>query len=238
MATGEPQRIALITGATRGIGSAVAKRFAREGMHIIAVGRHQQLLEELDDDIKLLGGSATLVQLDLLETDKIEILAANIAQRFGKLDILVGNAGLLGELTPVPHATPSEWDKVMAVNVTANFHLIRCFDMLLKASEHPRAMFVTSGVTTHDTPYWGAYGVSKLALEKLVETWAAENVKTNLRVNLIDPGAVRTRMRATAFPGEDPGTLTPPEDITELFVKLARPDLADTGKRFHVREAA
>ena len=225
-------RIALITGATKGIGFAVAKRFAAEGAHVIATGRSIEDLKKLDDDIKAIGGSATLVPLDLLETDKIELLAANIAQRFGKIDILVGNAGILGELTPVSHIDPQDWDKVMAVNLTANFHLIRCFDTLLKASSTPRAMFVSSGVTAGAYPYWGAYAVSKSALEKMVETYAAENTKTPLRANLIDPAAVRTRMRAKAFPGEDPETLPHSDEITDVFVNLASENMTETGKKF------
>jgi NAD(P)-dependent dehydrogenase (short-subunit alcohol dehydrogenase family) len=225
-------KIALITGATRGIGAAVAKRFALEGAHVIAVGRSVADLEVLDDEIKASGGTATLVQMDLLEVDKIELLATNIAKRFGRLDILVGNAGILGELTPVPHIEPQVWDKVMAINLTANFHLIRCFDTLLKISATPRAMFVSSSATKGAHAYWGAYVVSKSALEKMVETYAAENLKTALRVNLIDQGAVRTRMRAKAFPGEDPEKLPAPEDITDLFVRLASDDMQKTGAKF------
>lgn len=225
-------KIALITGATRGIGAAVAQRFAREGAHIIAVGRKKSDLEMLDDVIIAEGGTATLVQMDLLETNKIEFMAANIAQRFGRLDILVGNAGVLGDLSPIQDIESSDWEKVMAVNLIANFHLIRCFDALLKAAPAPRAMFVSSGVTKGAHAYWGAYAVSKSALEKLVETYAAENMKTALRVNLIDQGAVRTRMRAKAFPGEDPQTLPAPEDITDVFVRLASEDMQETGKKF------
>lgn len=225
------KKIALITGATSGIGYAVAKRFAGEGAHIIAVGRSQKNLESLDDEIREIGGSATLVQLDLMEFPKIDILAQSIAEKFGKLDILVGNAGVLGEITPMPHTSPDEWDKVIATNLTANFHLIRCFDGLLKKSQNPRAMFVSSGVTNGAHAYWGAYSVSKAALENMVEVYAAENLKTNLLVNLIDPRAVRTRMRAQAFPGEDPETLAKPENITDIFVKLASDDCAETGKK-------
>jgi len=225
-------KIALITGATRGIGYAVAKRFAGEGAHIIAVGRSQKNLEILDDEIREKGGSATLVQLDLMEFPKIDILAQSIAEKFGKLDVLVGNAGILGEITPMPHTSHDEWDKVIATNLTANFHLIRCFDGLLKKAENPRAMFVSSGVTNGAHAYWGAYSVSKAALENMVEVYSAENLKTNLLVNLIDPRAVRTRMRAQAFPGEDPETLAKPENITDIFVKLASDDCAETGKKF------
>ena len=226
-------KIALITGATRGIGYGVAKRFAAEGAYVIAIGRSKAGLEELDDAVKEIGGTATLVQLDLTETDKIEMLANSVAQRFGKLDILVGNAAILGEITPVAHTTPAELDKVMAINVTANYHLIRCFDDLLKRSDAPRAMFGSSGVTEGAHAYWGAYAVSKSALEKMVETYAAENVKTKLKVNIIDPNVVRTRMRAQAFPGEDPETLPHPDEITDIFVRLASPELKDTGKKFY-----
>jgi len=228
-------RIALITGASRGIGAAVAKRFAREGAHVILVARDGKSLEKTDDDIRALGTSATLVPLDLTEPGKIEILAQQVAKRFGRLDILVGNAGLLGELSPLAHIAPDDWQQVMAVNLTANFHLIRCFDPLLKAAEQPRALFVTSGVTRRAVPYWGAYAVSKSALESMVKLYAAENEKSTLRANLIDPGGVRTRMRAQAFPGEDPMTLPDPDAITDLFVKLAHSDMDKTGEICYVR---
>lgn len=224
------KRIALITGASRGIGEAVAKRFAREGLHVIAVARGG--LEKLDDDIKKEGGSTTLVQLDLAEFPKIDEMAAMIRERFGRLDVLVGNAAILGEITPMHHADPLEWHKTMDINLNANFHLIRCCDSLLRASPAGRGIFVTSGVTQHVSPYWGAYTVSKAALESMVMTYAAENEKTPIRINLLDPGRTRTRMRAQAFPGENPDTLPLPETLTDLFMKLASPTLKDTGKRF------
>jgi NAD(P)-dependent dehydrogenase (short-subunit alcohol dehydrogenase family) len=224
--------LTLVTGATRGIGAAVAKRYASEGAHVIAVGRSKSALEALDDEIRFLGGSCTLVQLDLTQPDAIETLATTLLQRYGKLDVLVGNAGVLGEITPMPHTSASEWDRVIATNLSANFHLIRCFDGLLKASPAGRAIFVTSGVAVRTAPYWGAYSVSKTALETMVKNYAAEHTKTSLRINLIDPGAARTRMRAQAFPGEDPDTLTPPEAITDRFVELASPRCTATGERF------
>lgn len=226
------KRIALITGASRGIGEAVAKRFAREGMHVIAVATNGKKLEALDDAIQKEGGSCTLVQLDLSEFPKIDQLAAQVAERFGRLDVLVGNAGLLGEITPVPHTSPTEWHKVIDVNLNANFHLIRCFDTLLRASDSPRAIFVSSGVAARSSPYWGAYAVSKAALEMMVKTYAAENEKTNLRINLLDPGRTRTRMRAQAFPGEDPDTLPAPEALCDLFLKLTDSALKETGQVF------
>ncbi|MEZ5692032.1 MAG: SDR family NAD(P)-dependent oxidoreductase [Rickettsiales bacterium] len=225
-------KIALITGATRGIGFAVAKRFAAEGAQVIAVGRSKEGLEKLDDEVKETGGKVTLVEIDLLDNEKLDMLTRLIAGRFGRLDILVGNAGILGDLTPVAHTEMKQWEKVIAINLTANYNLIRHFDTLLKASPAPRAMFVSSGVTNGAHAYWGAYAVSKAGLEKLVETYAAENAKTSLRANFIDPGAVRTRMRASAFPGEDPDTLPHPDEITNVFVKLAGDDVAETGKKF------
>jgi len=229
-------RIALITGASRGIGAAVAKRFAAEGAHVILVARDRKGLEATDDAIRAAGGNATLVPLDLTAFAQIELLAAQIAQRFGRLDILVGNAAILSDMTPLPHIATDDWDKVMAINVTANWHLIRCFDALLKASDAGRAMFVTSGVTTRPAAYWGAYAISKSALEAMVNIYATENAKTALKVNLVDPGAVRTRMRAQAFPGEDPLTLPDADAITDAFVKLATPELQETGKKFFVRQ--
>ena len=230
-------RIALITGASRGIGAAVAKRFAAEGAHVILVARDEGNLKAVDDEIQALGGKpASLVQLDLTELPKIDELAAHIAQRFGKLDILVGNAAILGDISPMPHTGPGEWHKTMDLNLHANFHLIRCFDTLLKASDAGRAMFVTSGVASRTAAYWGAYAVSKAGLEMMVNIYAAENVKTALRVNLIDPGASRTRMRAQAFPGEDPETLALPGSITDMFVKLASPSLTETGQKFHAQK--
>lgn len=226
------KRIVLITGASRGIGEAVAKRFAREGMHVIAVAKNGTLLEALDDAIKAEGGSATMVQLDLTEFPKIDQLAAMIQERFGRLDVLVGNAAILGEITPIAHSDPNEWHKTIDINLHANFHLIRTCDALLRASESPRAVFVSSGVAARISPYWGAYAVSKAALEMMVKTYAAENEKTNFRINLLDPGRTRTRMRAQAFPGENPESLPTPESLTDLFLKLAQPELLESGKVF------
>jgi NAD(P)-dependent dehydrogenase (short-subunit alcohol dehydrogenase family) len=214
-------KIALVTGASRGIGAAVAKRLAAEGAHVILVARTISGLEETDDAIKAAGGEATLVPLDLLEGNKIDELGGIIAKRFGKLDILVGNAAILGVLSPTSHITPSIWEKTIATNLTANFRLIRSFDSLLRQSEAGRAIFVTSGVTKIEAPYWGAYAASKAGLEQLIATYSAELKQTNVKVNLVDPGIVRTGMRAEAMPGEDANTLRAPEDVTDIFVKLA-----------------
>lgn len=219
-------RIALITGASRGIGAAVAKRFAAEGAHVILTARTTGGLEEIDDSIRTIakqggGGQATLVPLDLLDGEKIDQLGVAIAQRFGRLDVLVGNAGRLGALTPMSHIDPAQWDRTMGVNLTANWRLIRILEPVLRLSPAGRAIFVTSGIAHGVHPYWGAYAISKAALEAMVKTWAGELTKTNLRVNLLDPGIVRTRLRAEAYPGEDPQTLKPPEEVTETFVQLA-----------------
>ncbi len=217
-------RIALVTGASRGIGRAVCRKFAAAGAHVIAVARDQAALESLDDEIRADGGAATLVPLDLRDHDSIDRMAEAVSGRFGRLDILVGNAGLLGVLGPLPHATdPTTWEDVMAVNVTANWRLIRAFDGLLRASDAGRVLFVTSGVTEAPRAYWNVYAVSKAALEMLALTYAAEMVKTPIRVNVIDPKKTRTSMRAAAYPGEDPTTVKSPDDVTEVFMTYAAP---------------
>ncbi len=214
-------RVALITGASRGIGAAIARRFAAEGAHVILVARSVEELEKVDDDIQSAGGSATLVPMDLMEWSTIDGLAAPIAERWGKLDVLVGNAAILGRLSPMGHFPPDMWEQVFKLNVHANWRLIRALDPLLRASPAGRAMFVTSGITRNPQPYWGAYSASKAALEAMALTYAAEVAKTNLRVNLINPGPTRTAMRALAFPGEDPESLPAPEQLTEAFVAVA-----------------
>ncbi|WP_417515213.1 SDR family NAD(P)-dependent oxidoreductase [Minwuia sp.] len=214
-------RIALVTGASKGIGRSIARRYAAEGAHVIAVARGTGKLEELDDEISGLGGSATLVPLDLEKWESIDGLAAPLAERFGKLDILVGNAAILGTLTPVQDIDPKEWERAFRINVHANWRLLRALDPLLRRSDAGRVMFVTSGITRRSAPYWGVYATTKAALEKMAETYAAEVQKTNVRVNVINPGATRTGMRASAFPGEDPETLPHPDQIMEAFVAAA-----------------
>jgi NAD(P)-dependent dehydrogenase (short-subunit alcohol dehydrogenase family) len=214
-------RIALVTGASRGIGAAVARRFAAEGAHVVAVARTIGGLEELDDAIKASGGTATLVPLDLTDFDAIDRMGQALYERFGRLDVLVGNAALLGTLSPVGHIEPKVFERVLAVNVTANWRLIRSFDPLLRQSAAGRAIFVTSGVTRRTIPYWGAYAATKAAMETLVRIYAAEVAHTAVKVNLINPGPTRTRMRADAFPGENPETLPTPDAIAAAFVPLA-----------------
>ena len=231
-------RVALITGASRGIGAAVARRFAGEGAHVILVARTQGALEELDDEIRASGGRASLVPADLMDFPTIERMGAATYERFGRLDVLVANAGVLGTLSPVGHIDPAEWEGVLAVNVTANWRLIRSFDPLLRRSDAGRAIFVTSGITQGISPYWGAYAASKAALEMIVRTYAAEVRKTPLRVNLLSPGAVRTAMRVAAFPGEDPDTLPAPESVTESFIRLAEPACTRHGEWIEARHDA
>jgi NAD(P)-dependent dehydrogenase (short-subunit alcohol dehydrogenase family) len=225
-------RVALVTGASRGIGRAIALTLAERGAHVVALARTQGGLEELDDDIKRAGGTASLVPLDLRKPDGIDQLGAIVFERWRKLDILIGNAGILGRLSPLGHIDPKTWDEVMAVNVTANWRLIRVFDPLLRQSEAARVVFVTSAAAFKLLAYWGPYSVSKAALEALAKTYAAETAKTPVKVNLLNPGPVRTRMRAQAMPGEDPETLPEARAVAEAFLPLVSRDLAQTGEVF------
>jgi NAD(P)-dependent dehydrogenase (short-subunit alcohol dehydrogenase family) len=229
-------KIALVTGASRGIGYATALALARAGAHVVAVARTVGGLEELDDAIRAAGGSATLVPLDLKDHEGIARLGAALTERYRRLDVLVGNAGILGPLSPLGHVEPKAWDDVIAVNVTANWHLIRALDLLLKLSEAGRVVFVTSGAAAHARAYWGPYSVSKAALDTLARTYAAETVTTNVRVNLFNPGATRTRMRAAAMPGEDPMSLKTAEPVSEKIVELCLPDFNETGKIYDFRQ--
>jgi NAD(P)-dependent dehydrogenase (short-subunit alcohol dehydrogenase family) len=223
-------KIALVTGASRGIGAAVAKQLAAEGAHVILTARTVGALEEVDDVIRAAGGSATLAPLDLRQMDMIDSLGAQIYERFGKLDILIGNAAMLGSLSPIAHASPSEFEDVFALNVTANYRLIRACDPLLRLSPAGRVITVSSGAAVAALAYWGPYAASKAALEHLTLTYAAEMRQTNVRVNTLDPGVVRSKMRAQAFPGEDAASLPAPESVVPWFISLCGPD-APHGKR-------
>jgi NAD(P)-dependent dehydrogenase (short-subunit alcohol dehydrogenase family) len=223
-------RIALVTGASRGIGHAAALALAKAGAHVIAVARTVGGLEELDDAIAAAGGSATLVPLDLKDHDGIARLGRALFDRYKKLDILVGNAGILGPLSPLSHVEPKAFDEVMAVNVTANWQLIRCMEPLLTQSDAGRAVFLTSGVSWLPRAYWGPYAMSKAAVNCMAQTWAAENATTNLRINLFAPGPIRTRMRAQAMPGEDPLSLDTPEQVADKIVELCLPAFTESGK--------
>ena len=223
-------KIALITGASRGIGAAVAERFAREGAHVVLAARTVGGLEEVDDAVRAVGGSATLVPVDLRDFIKIDELAAALSNRWGRLDILVGNAAEFGVFSPLGHIDPATWNEVVDLNLTSNWRLIRAMDPLLRAGAAGRAIFVTSGVARGVFPYWGPYAVSKAGLEMLVKIYAGEVAKTRVRANLIDPGIVRTRLRARAFPGEDPAALPSPESVADAFLALALPECTRNGQ--------
>jgi NAD(P)-dependent dehydrogenase (short-subunit alcohol dehydrogenase family) len=216
-------RIALITGASRGLGAAAALAYAKEGAHVVLVARTVGGLEAVDDKIKAIGGKTTLVPLDMTDGPGLDRLGAALHERFGRLDVLLGNAAMLGTMSPLGHIEPKEFEQVMAVNLTANWRLIRSMDPLLRASDAGRAIFMTSGVSRRVLPFWGAYAVSKAALDMLVGIYAAEVIETRVKVNLYNPGATRTGMRAAAFPGEDPNTLAKPEAHTEGLIQLALP---------------
>ena len=223
-------RIALITGASRGIGRAVGLAFAREGAHVLLLARNLKALEEVDDKIRKNGGKATLIPLDLADGKAIDALGPSLYERFGRLDVLVGNAAILGRLSPLIHIPAEHWERSFAVNVTANWRLIRTLDPLLRRSDAGRVIFLTSGVARSARAYWAPYSVSKAALEALAKTYANESSDSPIKVNLIDPGATATRMRAEAYPGEDQTTLRTPEDVAERLVALAMPDWTETGQ--------
>jgi NAD(P)-dependent dehydrogenase (short-subunit alcohol dehydrogenase family) len=235
MPTNLTNRIALVTGASRGIGYATAKALGKAGAHIVAVARTQGGLEELDDEIRKDGGSATLVPLSLTDSDGIARLGAALHERHGRLDILVGNAGQPGPSSPLGHIDLKPWQDALALNATANFQLIRCMEPLLRNSDAGRAVFITSAVASRTPAYLGPYAASKAALEALVRVWAQEMAITNIRVNLFDPGPIRTRMRATIFPGEDPMTLDTPEQVAELIVPMCTPNWTESGKLYDYR---
>ncbi len=230
-------RVTLVTGASRGIGYASAVALAEAGSDIIALARTQGGLEALDDAIKATGRSCTLVPMDLNQPDGIDRLGAIINDRWGKLDGLLANAGMLGEITPVPHLDPKTWDKLLAVNLTANYRLIRSLDPLLRASDAGRALFLTSGVADTRRAYWGAYAATKAGLEALVQSYAKETEVTDLKVNLLNPGATRTAMRAKAMPGEDPSTLPMPKELTPLIVEMLSPSYTKTDQIIKYRDS-
>ena len=230
-------RIALITGASRGIGAAVARRFAAEGAQVILAARTVGGLEEVDDAIRGAGGSATLVPVDLAKPDRIDALGASIHERFGRLDVLVGNAAMLGALSPVAHSDPAQWQRVIDLNLTANYRLIRSMDPLLRASDSGRAIFVTAAAARSAEPFWGAYAVSNAGLEMLVRLYAAETAKTPIKANLIDPGVVGTALRANAFPGEPTATLPSPDSVADAFLLLAEAGCTKSGEIVHATTA-
>ena len=226
-------RIALVTGASRGIGREAALALAKAGAHVIALARTVGGLEDLDDAITAQGGSATLVPLDLTDFDALDRLGLTIFERWGKLDILIGNGAVLGPISPVSHIDPKHWERTFAVNVTANYRLIRSMDMLLRASDAGRAIFLSSAAGFNAPAYWGCYGATKSALDTMCRAYAEEvrNV-SSIKVMLVNPGRTRTRMRAEAAPGEDPMSLPHPSEITPYLIEMASPAWTETGKMF------
>ncbi|MGB7287523.1 MAG: SDR family NAD(P)-dependent oxidoreductase [Salaquimonas sp.] len=229
-------KIALVTGASRGIGYHTALALAAQGAHVIALARTVGGLEELDDAIQQAGGTATLVPLDLQDFDALDRLGASIDERWGKLDIFIANAGILGGLSPLGHIEPKTFDKIMAINVTANWRLARSLDPLLKASDAGRVLLMSSGAAQSCKAFWGGYSISKAALEALGKTWANESANTNLKINMVNPGATRTAMRAVAMPGEDPDTLPTPVDVAAKLVDLVSGSNTRNGELFDVRK--
>ena len=231
-------KVVLVTGASRGIGYAGSIEAARRGAHVVAVARTVGGLEELDDEIQDLGSSATLVPLDLRDGDAIDRLGAAIFERWGMLDGLVANAGQLGVLSPLPHVKPEDFDKVMAVNVTANYRLLRATDLLLRQSAAGRVVFVSSSSARSARPFWGLYAASKAAVDAMAKAYAGEVAQTKVKVNVFYPGAVRTAMRAKAMPGENPETLPKPDDIAPQLIDLVSPSVKENGRLFNVETGA
>jgi NAD(P)-dependent dehydrogenase (short-subunit alcohol dehydrogenase family) len=229
-------KIALVTGASRGIGAALALELAKAGAHVIAIARTIGGLEELDDSIKSAGGSATLVPLDLKDSDGIARLALALNERYQRLDVMVGNAGLLGSLSPLGHVEPKNWDNIFAVNVTANWQLIRTMDPLLKRAPAGRVVFVTSGLSWMAQAYTGPYAASKAALDALARVYAAETAATNVRVNLFGPGQTRTKMLASGWPGMDMSKVPPPEEVAKAIVSLCLPSCTESGRLYNFRD--
>jgi NAD(P)-dependent dehydrogenase (short-subunit alcohol dehydrogenase family) len=225
-------RIALVTGASRGIGYATALALARGGAHVVALARTIGGLEELDDAVRAAGGSATLTPLDIRDYPALYRLGAALNERYGRLDVLVGNAAIGAVPSPLDHIEPKAWDESLAINVTANWHLIRAMGPLLKLSDAGRAVFITSGAATSARAYRAPYSVSKAALDVLVRTYAEETSSTSVRVNLFNPGPTRTGMRTLVMPGEDPATLPAPDEVAAKIVDLCLPDFSATGKLY------
>jgi NAD(P)-dependent dehydrogenase (short-subunit alcohol dehydrogenase family) len=223
-------KLALVTGASRGIGRAAAIALAEAGAHVVCLARTTGALEEVDDEIQKAGGTATLVPLNIRDFPALDRLGQSIFERWGRLDAFLGNAGSLGVLTPLAHMQPKIFQELIEVNVTANWRLIRSLDPLLRASDAGRALFVSSGAARKHTPFWGGYGMAKAALESLALTYAAECETTKVRVNILNPGAMRTAMRARAMPGEDADTLPKPDAVAPLIVDLLSPSNMKNGE--------
>lgn len=225
----ENKRIAFVTGATRGIGRAAAVALAKSGCHVILSGRTVGALEEVDDEIRAEGGTASILKLNLMNAEKLDALGPSLYERWQKLDVLVAAAGVLGRLGPLTHLPDEIWNETLAINLTANWRLIRTLDPLLRRSEAGRALFLSSGAARRNRAYWGPYSVSKAGLDALVKIYAHELEETPARANLLDPGATRTKMRAKAFPGEDPETLKTPASLAPVILEMTSPDYVENG---------
>lgn len=223
-------KIALITGATQGLGAAIAKKFAQEGAHLILLGRTVEGLEAIDDEISVYGVKTTLVPVELKDLSKLEALGPSLIKQYPSIDIFVGNAATLGQLSPLTHLSPPVWQEVLTVNLTANFYLLRSLEPLLRKSSAPRVIFVSTGVARSHLPYWGIYAISKAALESMALIYAAENKETSLKVNIVDPGVMRTRLFHQAMPGINLEDVPLPETVTDCFVYLASDECQETGQ--------
>jgi len=225
-------KVALVTGASRGIGRALAIGLAKQGAHVIALARTKGGLEDLDDEVRAIGGQISLLRFDLRDGERIDPLGPTLYERWKRLDIFVGNAGILTPLTPLGHVKEADWSASLAVNVTANWRLLRTLDPILRLAPAARVLFLTSGASERCRSYWGPYSVSKAALDALAMTYAHEVETTNVKVNLLDPGRIRTRMRAQAYPGEDEAALPPPEAIVPIALSLLTEQMTANGERF------
>lgn len=228
-------RVALVTGASRGIGASAALALAKAGAHVVAVARNAGGLAALHREIDAAGGTATVMPLDMTSGAAIATLAETIGASFGRLDILVANAGILGIGAPVDRIEPAVWDEIIAVNLTSNLTLIRAMHPLLKKSDAARALFITSGISWRGLPELGAYAASKAALNALVQSYAAENKDSTMRINLFSPGATRTELYSVAFPATDPNTLATPEGVAEKIVEACLPGVTHNGRVYDFR---
>ena len=225
-------RIALVTGATKGIGKEIAIQLAKNKIHVILLGRTLSALEDLSDQINNFGGKSSCIQFDLNDLNEIPKLSMEINNRWGKLDILISNAAYLHNLTPLSHLSEKDWQLSLNINLTSNWLLIKQFESLLLKSEYGKAIFLTSGASLGYRPFWGAYAISKAGLDSMIRAWSSEMKKTNLKINLYDPGATRTQMRARAYPGEDPQSLKDPVEISNDILKICNKDFVKNGQRF------
>ena len=224
-------RIALITGATRGIGKEISILLAKNKIHVIILGRTLSALDDLSDKINDFGGSSTCLQFDLNDLNEIAKISQEVKQRWGKLDILISNAAYLHNLTPLSHLSEKDWQISLNTNLSSNWLLIKHFENLLLESEYGRAIFLTSGASQGYRPFWGAYAITKAGLDSMVRAWSSEMEKTNLCINLYDPGATRTQMRARAYPGEDPKILKDPDRIAKDILKICNKQFIKNGER-------